>query len=217
MRLALVVAALALAAGAAAATHLARERRVEGRADIVFERARLARLPDRLALDARAEVELPDPVRAGLDSGVPLEFVARLEVREPRALWPDPLRVAARWRYRLEYYELTRHYRLGSPDTDESRNYRSLLKALEALGTLRGLTVTGGEGGAPGDDDAALPELRPGDRARLELELDTGALPLPLRPLVSSSWRVRSRPIAWRVGSEGAVDGVADAPRALGS
>lgn len=201
MRPALLGLALALLVGAATGVHLARERPAEGRIDIAFERAHLVRLPDRFALEARAEVELPDPVRAGLDSGVPLEFVVALKVREPRRFWPDRRRVSARWRYRLEYYELTGHYRLGSPDTGESRNYRSLLAALEALGTLRGLTV---------GPVAALGDVSGGDLATLSMRLDTGALPLPLRPLLSSSWRVGSEPLAWRVAPD-------DAPGAPGS
>ena len=194
MRPALAALALAALLGAAAVALLARATGPHDAFDIAFERARLARLADRLVLDARAEVRLPDPVRAGLDSGVALEFVVALEVREPLRWWPDAHRASARWRYRLEYYELTRHYRLGSPDTDRGGNYRSLSRALEALGTLRGLTLPSGDGGG----DA----VGPGDRATLAMRLDVGALPLPLRPLVSSSWRVRSAPLAWSVGSD---------------
>ena len=193
-RTALVAGAL-LATAAAGGTTLALRGPPPGAGvDIRFERARFARLPGALELDARADVQLPDAVRAGLDSGVPLEFVVTLDVREPHRLWPDSRRVRGRWHYRLEYYELTRHYRLGASDAGTSRNYRSLLRALEALGTLRGLTVAGAGTGTP------YVEVEPGDVASLDMRLDTGALPLPLRPLVSSSWRVRSAPLAWRVG-----------------
>ena len=194
MRPSAPLAALLVAGLVGAGALASRDADPGGAADIAFERARLARLPDRLALDARAEIQLPTAVRAGLDSGVPLEFVVALEVREPRRWWWDPRRASARWRYRLEYYELTRHYRLGSEDAGTGGNYRSLLRALEALGTLRGLTV------AEADPEGVLVELRPGDAATLEMRLDTGALPPPLRPLASSSWRVRSEPLAWRVG-----------------
>lgn len=201
---AVLVASLLLASGLAAWAYATRDGDANLEPDIRFERATLVSLPGRLDLDARADIELPDTVRAGLDSGVPLDFVVTLDVSEPRRWWFDAHRLDARWHFRLEYYELTRHYRLADLDTGKSRNYRSLLRALDSLGTLRGLDVGAGstdpdvaraarEGGAP------PPVPAPGAEARLSMRLDIGALPLPLQPLTSSSWRVRDRAIAWRI------------------
>ena len=111
-------------------------------ADIVIERATLRDGAHGPVLDVRAEVQLPIAVRRGLDSGVPLDFLVELSVVRPRALLPDRRVGGTRWSYRLVYYELTRHYRLGTRDGTDARNYRSLLDALEGLGDLRGLPVT---------------------------------------------------------------------------
>jgi len=186
-------------------------------ADIVIERATLRDGPHGQVLDVRAEVQLPIAVRRGLDSGVPLDFLVELSVMRPRTWLPDRRVGGDRWSYRLVYYELTRHYRLGTRDGTAARNYRSLLDALEGLGDLRGLPVTDpgtgsgtdigtGAGGdvrpalANGGTAAAAGRARGnGLRATLTMRLDARALPLPLQPLIGTSWRLRAAPYTWRI------------------
>jgi|GEM_PF-3224170 len=162
-------------------------------ADIVIERAALRKISDGWLLDARARVQLPITVRQGLDSGVPLDFVIELAVTQPRALLPDRTLHAARWSYRLVYYDLTRHYRLGTRPGKDARNYRSLTSALEGLGELRGLSIP--------DAPELSPAARAGERplATLRMRLDPRALPLPLQPLIGTTWRVRAAPFSWRL------------------
>ncbi len=160
---------------------------------IVFSEARLIPEGDQLLLDAQADVVLPDAVREGLDSGVPLEFVVELTLAEPRTPWPDRRLMTEQWRYRLIYYELTRHYRINAIDGGESRNYRSLSQALDGLGSVQA-------------------ELDPPDQlgrvATVSMRLDSNQLPLPLRPVLGglwpSSWALSSEAYSWTfdIGSE---------------
>lgn len=164
-------------------------------ADIVFSEARLVPEGDQLYLQARADIELPEVVRLGLDSGVPLEFVVELTLAEPRTLWPDKRIAQQRWRYRLIYYELTRHYRINAMDGMGSRNYRSLMRALDGLGSVRAVL-----------DD--LEYLR-GRVATLSMRLDDSRLPLPLRPvlggLIGSSWAVKGPAYRWTYDIDSSV------------
>jgi len=142
-------------------------------------------------LDARIEIELPPAIRAGLDSGVPLEFVLTLELSEQRAFRPDPTLLNLRRRYELVYYDLTRHYRVRSFDDGTGRNYRSLPTALRGLGDLDGVPL--------GPVDKRILGRGKLMRARLELSLDERALPLPLRSPGGSSWKLPSERLEWTV------------------
>ena len=155
---------------------------------IRIDAAALRPVADVWRLDARAGIELPAAIRAGLDSGVPLEFVLEFGLDEPRGLLPDRRVFAMTRRYGLFYYELTRHYRVRSLDDGTGRNYRSLPTALEGLGTLLGVPL--GELGA-------LPLGARSLRAELVLRLDENALPLPLQSLVGATWRLRDGRHVW--------------------
>lgn len=210
-RLAATVAVLAIAGGGALVIG---GRDATGIADIEFQQARLREVGGYTLLDARAEVQLPMTVRQGLDSGVPLDFVVRLSVLEPRRFWFDRVRHRHEWRQRLVYYELTRHYRLtggavGADAPRRGRNYRSLLAALDGLGTMRNLEA----------GDLAIDSLDADWRARLDMRLDTRALPLPLQPLIGTSWRLRSAPFSWAGGAESTRQALAsiDAATATGA
>lgn len=180
---------------------------------IVFLRARLERLGQGWLLDAKADIELPREIRTGLDNGVPLEFIVELEIDRPRPWWPDRRLLRQRWHYRLVYYELTRHYRVSELETGTSRNFRSLLPALDGLGTLRVL-LTGDDDDVTDDSLTQAPHrtlAATGNdrRATLRMRLDSGALPLPLQPLLSSSWRLRTEQFSWFVAVDGARTGAA--------
>ena len=153
-----------------------------------------------LYLDATAAISLPDSIRAGLDSGVPLEFVLRVVLLQPRPYWFDKSLVQFIHRFRLTYYELTRHYRVQSLDTDVSRNYRSLSAALEGLGDFEQLALAMGET-VPLLQAAYEADTGSADsiKASLEFQLDSKSLPLPLQPLVGSSWRLASEEYQWSV------------------
>jgi len=156
-------------------------------ASIEVQDARLRNGLDGLELNADADIRLSPEIRGGLDNGVPLQFIVDFKIKQPRRLWLDKTLLAQEHRYSLIYYELTRHYRLRTLKTNESRNFRSLLAALEELGQLQGLNVS------PGfslDGHSNLLGV-------VSMRLDSKALPLPLQPLLSSDWRLTSEDFAW--------------------
>lgn len=159
----------------------------EDSAYIQVQDARLRNGLSGLELNADADIQLSPEIRGGLDSGVPLQFIVDFKIKQPRRLWPDKTLFAQQHRFSLIYYELTRHYRLRSLKTNESRNFRSLLAALEELGQLQGLHV---------NPAFSLNEYS-GLFGVLSMRLDSKALPLPLQPLLSSAWRLSSEDFAW--------------------
>ena len=140
-------------------------------------------------LSADAEIVLPHEIRAGLNSGVPLEFIVELRLQRPRRWLPAANVITFQRRFSLIYYELTRHYRVRALDTDVSRNFRSLLPALEDLGKLRDimLPITAQQ----------IPALKTATQARLQIKLNSNALPLPLQPVFTSTWRLASKEHLW--------------------
>jgi len=177
----------------------------EGRIDILS--ASLRDSSDRLQFVALADIQLSPEMRQGLNSGVPLQFIADFRIRRTRAYWLDDTLFEYQHRYSLTYYELTRHYRLQSLTTGESGNYRSLIAALEKLGRLSGEVVYKPESHA--EDKHLVQRLverldkRSGEQSdehlygQLSLRLDDKALPLPLQPLLSSTWKLASEDFAW--------------------
>ncbi len=151
-------------------------------------------------LSADAEISLPEPIKAGLDSGVPLDFILTLAFKRKRTYWLDQSLAHFRHRYRLTYYELTRHYRVHALETDESRNYRSLSAALAGLGNVDRLPVVID---SVDDQHSAILDALAMDNAvvlaALDFRLDSKSLPLPLQPLIASSWRLASEEIQWQV------------------
>lgn len=138
-------------------------------------------------LTADAEITLSREIRQGLDNGVPLQFIVAFRIKKPRTWWLDKTLVETEHRFSLIYYELTRHYRLQSVNTQQSRNYRSLLAALDDLGAIQGMTI---------NRPASFKDS--GDLfGHISVRLDGKALPLPLQPLLSSTWRLASEDFTW--------------------
>ncbi|MEE9333881.1 MAG: DUF4390 domain-containing protein [Granulosicoccaceae bacterium] len=159
----------------------------DGRITIYSASVELKDATGRLSVDA--EITLPREIREGLNSGVPLEFIVELQLQRPRRWLPAANLATFQWRYSLIYYELTRHYRVRALDTDISRNFRSLLPALEELGELRDIML-------PIASEQA-PSLSGATRASLHIKLNSNALPLPLQPVFTSTWRLSSKEYQW--------------------
>lgn len=138
-------------------------------------------------LSANAEIALSREIRQGLDNGVPLQFIVDFRIKKPRSWFFDKTLVETEHRFSLIYYELTRHYRLQSVSTQQSRNYRSLLAALDDLGTIQGMTIARPKNF---NDSGEL-------FGHISVRLDGKALPLPLQPLLSSTWRLASEDFTW--------------------
>ncbi len=153
-----------------------------------------------LYLSASADIELPEPIEDGLDSGVPLDFILTLAFHQSRDYWFDRSLAQYQHRFRLSYYELTRHYRVHAVDTGISRNYRSLRAALDGLGKIDRLPMALDLADAVHNDNVqALDEMPSQVMAELQFRLDSDSLPLPLQPLIASSWRLNSEEYQWKV------------------
>lgn len=157
------------------------------RGQIEMLEAELVPVADAWQLLASAEIQLSPEMRQGLSSGVPLQFIVEIRINKPRTLLPAKAVVVHQQRYRLVYYELTRHYRVQEMDSGRSRNFRSLLVALDELGRLDDIVVP-----YP-DNDISHSDLF----AVLNFRLDDKALPLPLQPLFSRRWKLTSEDFAW--------------------
>lgn len=149
--------------------------------------AKLRNIDNGWALSADAEIALSRKIRQGLDSGVPLQFIVEFSIKRARSFWLDKTLLETEHRFSLTYYELTRHYRLQSVTTQQSKNYRSLLAALDDLGKLRDLVVA-----RPANFEAAGSLT-----GYVNVRLDDKALPLPLQPLLTSTWRLASEDFTW--------------------
>jgi len=160
--------------------------------NIKIQNAELIQSNGRWLFNCRANIELPSDIRLGLESGVPLQFIVSLKVRKPVRFWRDTVLLSAEHRFRLVYYELTRHYRVQAVEGEQSLNKRSLLSALDELGTVRQMDVTDWVQDSEQLADGAEPRI-----AVVSISLDQHALPLPLQPLFSSTWRLASEEFEW--------------------
>ena len=164
----------------------------EGRGGVDFTEVVVEREAQQFYLNAEADIELSDSMRKGLESGVPLDFLLTLQFLKPRAFWFDQSIAQFRNRFSLTYYELTRHYRVHAVDSDTSHNYRSLSAALRGLGEFDKVALKR-------LDNTPLPTVMDQYMAGLSLKLDSQSLPLPLQPLITSSWRLASEEYQWLV------------------
>lgn len=203
----------ALAVASSGASHAAID--PETRGAIRFDGLRVGAAHSLWHLYGRAEVRLSPAIRAGLDNGVPLDFVLDVALHEARSFWFDRTVLELERRSTLVYYDLTGHYRLqvepverrvgvdwASPPTShvaasarrvarsQSRNFRSLKQALDSLGDVRALPLV--------VVDAVHPP-REALSATVRLRLDDRALPLPLQPIFDSTWRLSSGERRWRL------------------
>lgn len=147
---------------------------------------------DRMELAVSARVRLSPTVEDGLNSGVPLTFLLNLDIVHPRALLWDKTVMALQRRYTLTYYELTRHYRVSAVESDASRNFRSLSSALQGLGQMVNISA---------EIDANRNAWLDGEglQASVSMQLSKSALPLPLQPIIRSSWTMVSREYRWPI------------------
>jgi len=157
------------------------------RGQITIQNASLRDFDSTWQLVAAADIQLSPEMRQGLNSGVPLQFIVDLSIKQPRRFWFDKTLAEYEYRYSLIYYELTRHYRLQSLNSNQNGNYRSLLAALYDLGRFQGVVM------AKPVQVTKQTDLY----AQLNVRLDERALPLPLQPLLTSTWRLTSEDYKW--------------------
>jgi len=174
--------------------HYLEAKPAEGDFGIQLSNVTLATQSSQLVLQADARVRLPPTVQAGLDSGVPLTFVLRLKLIQPKPIWFDNTVLDVQRHYTLTYYELTRHYRVSALENDVSRNFRSLSSALTGLGEMAAITAD-----LDPQQRQALLEAQTKEAllGSLVMRLSKSALPLPLQPIIRSSWTMVSEEYRW--------------------
>lgn len=132
----------------------------------------------KLYVDATIDLTLSPELRTAAEKGVPLYFVAELQIVSARKWWFDKSVVDARRTYRIFYNVLTRQWRVGN--SDFALPQASLDDALSFIRNLRGWAV------------ADTPDLETDTRyeGRLRLRLDTTRLPRPFQidAYNSSAW-----------------------------
>lgn len=140
-------------------------------------------------LDSFARLELGDEPQQALANGVNLHFLVELTVHKKRKWWIDTPVLERRLRYKLYYYDLTRHYRVEDLQNGESKNFRSLAAALRRLGSMTQFALI------PANQ---LKNSR-SYGASIRLELDHTRLPGPLqaKALVSREWQLESEVFRW--------------------
>jgi hypothetical protein len=162
-----------------------------GEYGIVIEHAQLQRKNANYVLDADIAYRLTPKVLKTLQNGIPLEWTLRVQVyRQRNYLW-DQCVADVEHLYRLRYQALMNAYQVRDESRGEAGYFTTLAAALEAMGVIR---------------DLPLPELPPLAKdasysARIRMQLDKEALPLPLRPVsyVSSDWYLSSGWYSWSV------------------
>lgn len=140
-------------------------------------------------LDSFARVDLGrEPVQA-LINGVELHFLIELAVFKTRRWWIDTPVLERRLRFKLDYYELTQHYRVTDLQSGKSANFRSLAAAVRKLGSLSRYALLGAE----------KINTRRQYNASIRLELDLTRLPGPLmaQALRSSEWQLETGEFQW--------------------
>lgn len=140
-------------------------------------------------LDAFARVEIGDEPEKALLNGVELHFLVEVAVVRNRRWWIDKPVVQRSLRYKLYFYELTRHFRVENLQTGESRNTRSLGAALRTLGQINRFALI---------KATRLKDSR-SYTASINLSLDSTRLPGPLaaRAVVSNDWDLQSEEFQW--------------------
>lgn len=151
----------------------------------------LERSEDALWLSAHFVFELPAVVEDALLKGIPIYFVAQVDLLRERWYWTNRTIASVQRRMRLAYHPLTRRWRLsvGAPDTADtsqgltlSQNYDSMEAAMVAVRRIAHWRI------------ASVASIEPGVQHVIDFKfgLDTTELPRPLQigTLGQSDWVV---------------------------
>lgn len=158
---------------------------------VEFRQFKLEKSGESLVLSSSMEFELAPPVEEALLKGVPLFFVAEVDVLRERWYWLDKKMASQTRHMRLAYQPLTRRWRLGvsngpmgssTQNGALNQNFETLAEAMSAIRRISGWPVM------------ALADLESGARYRVEhrFYLDLSQLPRPLQigALGQSEWNL---------------------------
>lgn len=151
----------------------------------------LDRTADGLFVTASVSFELPSVVEDALLKGIPLVFVAEVDVFRNRWYWYDKKLISAERHFRLAFQPLTRRWRLNiasgqiSPNTlglALNQNFDSLPEALAAVRRISRWKVA----------DASELDVDARQSLEFRYRLDTSQLPRPFQigVLGQSDWSI---------------------------
>lgn len=157
----------------------------------LVRRAELVSTGDAYALNADVDYHFSEAAIEALEHGVTLTLVAHFKIDRQRDYWLDETILKETRRFRIRYHPLAKSFQLLRENSGVPQNFAGLTALLDAMGQIRGWQVT--PTGALESDKIYW--------ARLAVNLDIEALPLPLRPVayVSPSWYLGSPWFRWRV------------------
>jgi hypothetical protein len=132
-------------------------------------------------VDARAHIELSEPMRDALEKGVSLYFVATVKVKRVRWYWFDAVEVDTSKVMRLSYVPLFRQYRVTVDTVNQT--FYDLPAALGFLGVVDGWHIADGQ----------LLEMSGRRKLIFSFELDDTKLPriLQLGVVNDQAWRLK--------------------------
>lgn len=133
-----------------------------------------------LYIDADVTFEISSELRTAAEKGVPIYFVAELQIKSERWWWFDKTLVDAQLNWRLVYNVLTRQWRVGTGDL--SLPQATLEDALSFIRSIRGWAVA----------DIDEFDVDKQYQGRLRVRLDTSRLPRPFQidAYNSSAWNM---------------------------
>lgn len=152
---------------------------------------RFERAGDAVLLSAAVTFELPTAVEEALLKGVPMIFVAEVDVFRERWYWMNQKVVSAERHMRLAYQPLTRRWRLSAASgvitkaglgVALNQNFETLTEALTAVQRLSRWKIS----------DAAEIDLEQPHLVEFRFRLDVSQLPRPLQigTLGQSDWNI---------------------------
>ncbi len=152
-------------------------------ASVTIEKASTRLQTGEYQLNADIKYELSEEVLEAINNGIAVTMLLSIKIERPRVYLWDQLIAEKSQTYELKYHALSGQYLVKS-SLGEQRSYLSLASALRALGQIRALPIL------------QQTELQdPQDvMVRIKTELDTNALPAPLRPVawLSKQWTLSS-------------------------
>ena len=156
-------------------------------AEIEVKHAEIVSGEESYLLEAEFGITLSQRLEEVVSHGVPLYFIAELELTRTRWFWVDEHVAGRKQTWRLAYHALTRQYRLSSGALHQ--NLATLEEALGVLARLRSWPVA--------DKDV----LKAGEpyNAALRLKLDLSQLPKPLQvgAIGNKDWNITAEVKRW--------------------
>jgi len=135
-------------------------------------------------MEGETRYNFSDEALEALSSGVPLNFMIEIEVRQLRNYFWDTTVAEARENLRLEHHALTDQYLVVNLNTDTQRSFRTIEDAARVLGRVEQIPII----------EKQFLDPKASYQVRIRVRLDTESLPPPLRLVAhfSSQWWLSS-------------------------